>query len=53
MWFRCDSVKPCVVNVDYLYPDRTPLIVNGQFKNGDSIIVNMDSRTTTVLNRKK
>ena len=53
MWFRCDSIKPCVINVDYSYPDRKPLLVGGQFYNGDSIIVDMDSRTSRVINREK
>ena len=53
MWFRCDSIKPCVINVDYSYPDKKPLLVSGQFYNGDSIIVDMDSRTSRVINRKK
>jgi len=53
MWFRCDSIKPCVVNVDYTFPDRKPLLVNGQFYNGDSLVVDMDSRTTKLIGRKK
>ena len=53
MWFRCDSIKPCVINVDYSYPDRKPLLVDGQFYNGDSIIVDMDSRTSRIINRNK
>lgn len=53
MWFRCDSVKPSRVNVDYTFPDRKPLLVSGQFHNGDSLVVDMDSRTTKVNGQRK
>jgi len=52
MWFRCDSA-PCLVAVDYYtYPDK-PFDVDGQFNSGDSIVYDMDARTTKVINRKK
>jgi len=53
MWFRCDSIKPSFVNVDYTYPDRKPLLVTGQFHSGDSLVVDMDSRTTKVINQRR
>ena len=52
MWFRCSSVNPCKVNVDGAYLDLNTLLANRQFNNGDSIMVNMDARTITVINRK-